>query len=106
MYASLREGITSKLSNALSFGWPAVSILEMLSATLSFDWLMAEHWSSLDIDLARWWDHHLGHLHVSNAFGSGKCHDEIPATMQIISTIDDQLKDFWMRIKADPESKN
>lgn len=53
MYSSLREGITSKLSNAPSFGWPAVSVLEMLSALLSFDWLMTEPWSSLDIELAR-----------------------------------------------------
>lgn len=102
----LERGNSFQTQPCSSFGWSAASVFDRLPALLSFDWLMTERWSSLDIGLTRWWGYYLGQLHVSHAFASGKYHDEIPATMQIFSTIDYQLKDFWMRIKADPESKN
>lgn len=41
-----------------------------------------------------------------HVFASRKYPDKIPAATQIISKIDYQQKEFWMRNEADPESKN
>lgn len=67
---------------------------------------MTEHWSSLDIDLTRWWGHYLCSLWDSHVSASRKDPDEIPAATQTISKRDYQQKAFWMGIEADLESKN